>query len=189
MNMSARTTALGVAAITLGTTLGVLADPQLGTPGGQTVRDATATGTEMTAAGSASTSRDAQVRTRVLAIPWDGGQQRFVDFGRKGITPGDLFLAVGMPVFDNTSGKRIGSQDVVELILSARHDGTVTAQTTLRLHGGRIDIDGVIRHTDKPLRMSVTGGTGRFAGVSGQITLLKEDEHRKVSLMRLRLVR
>ena len=75
------------------------------------------------------------------------------------------------------------------MIVSARHDGTVTSQSTLRLPGGHIDIDGVIRHTDHPLRNTVTGGTGRYLGVGGQLTLLREDQHRKVEVMRLELVR
>ena len=47
----------------------------------------------------------------------------------------------------------------------------------------------MIRHTDKPLRQTVTGGTGRYAGVGGQLVLLKENSKRKVEVMRLELVR
>ena len=127
--------------------------------------------------------------TMVLAFPWQGGHQRFIDRGKKGIGPGDLFLGVGMPILDNRTGKQIGTSDAVELIVSARHDGTVTSQSTLRLPGGHIDVDGVVRHTDKPFRTTVTGGTGRYLGVGGQLTLLRSDESRKVEVMRLELVR
>jgi hypothetical protein len=37
--------------------------------------------------------------------------------------------------------------------------------------------------------VTVTGGTGRYLGVGGQFTLLREDRHRKVTVMRLELVR
>jgi hypothetical protein len=47
----------------------------------------------------------------------------------------------------------------------------------------------VVRHTDQPFRITVTGGTGRYLGVGGQLTLLRSDEDRKVEVMRLELVR
>ena len=59
----------------------------------------------------------------------------------------------------------------------------------MRLTGGHVDIDGIIRHTDDPLQMTVTGGTGSYLGVTGQLTMIKEDAHRKVSIMRLELIR
>jgi hypothetical protein len=73
--------------------------------------------------------------------------------------------------------------------VSKRHDGTVVGQGTLRLPGGHVELDGVVRHTDSPFRASVTGGTGRYLGVGGQLTLLKEDHVRKVVVMRLELTR
>ncbi|MCW2774328.1 MAG: hypothetical protein JWN91_2654 [Nocardioides sp.] len=127
--------------------------------------------------------------TMMINVPWQGGHLHYLDNGRKGLGPGDLFLGTDLPVFDEVTGERIGTSDGVELILSARHDGTVTDQTTFRFAGGHVDVDGIIRHTDTPLRMTVTGGTGRYLGVSGQLTLVKEDAHRKVEVMRLELVR
>jgi hypothetical protein len=130
------------------------------------------------------------IESMMLDFPWQGGQvERFIDNGKKGITSGDLFIGVGMPILDHATRKKVGTSDAVELILAGRHDGTVTGQTTLRLPGGHIDLDGIIRHTDKPLRWTVTGGTGRYAGVGGQLVLLKENSRRKVEVMRLDLVR
>jgi hypothetical protein len=94
-----------------------------------------------------------------------------------------------MPVLDNATNVRIGSSDAVELIVSRRHDGTVTSEGTLRLRGGHVELDGVVRHTDSPFRVSVTGGTGKYLGVGGQLTLLREDTKRKVVVMKLELVR
>jgi hypothetical protein len=124
----------------------------------------------------------------LLSIPWNGGHGRYLDRPPKGPSVGDVFLATDQPVRDEQTGRRIGSADGVELILSARHDGTVTSQQTLRLPGGHIDLDGIVRHTDDPFRVSVTGGTGRFSGAGGQLVLIKEDPHRKVSVVRLELV-
>jgi hypothetical protein len=73
--------------------------------------------------------------------------------------------------------------------VSKRHDGTVVNQSTLRLPGGHVDIDGVVRHTDLPFRTSVTGDTGLYLGTGGQLTLIREDTARKVVVMKLELVR
>jgi hypothetical protein len=136
-----------------------------------------------------STASRGAIDTMVLAFPFQGGHQRFIDRGKKGISPGDLFLGTGLPILDNATGKRIGTGDSVELIVSARHDGTVTNQSTLRLPGGHVELDGVVRHTDHPFRTTVIGGTGRYLGVGGQLTLLRENTHRKVVVMKLELVR
>jgi hypothetical protein len=125
----------------------------------------------------------------VLAFPFQGGHQRVIDRGPKGVGAGDLILSTGMPILDNASGERVGSGDAVELIVSKRHDGTVVDQSTLRLPGGHVDIDGVVRHTDSPFHVSVTGGTGRYLGTGGQLTLIREDSERKVVVMKLELTR
>ena len=128
--------------------------------------------------------------TMVLDVPFEGGHGRFIDTGKKGLGPGDLFLVVGLPILDNATGKKLGTSDAVEMMMFPnRHDGTVTMQYTLRLPGGHIDLYGVVRHSDKPFRIPVTGGTGRYLGVGGQLTLLKEDTRRNINVMRLELVR
>jgi hypothetical protein len=135
------------------------------------------------------TATAAHTTTMVLAFPFQGGHQRVIDRGPKGLGAGDLILSTGQPILDNASGHRVGTADSVELIVSKRHDGTVVSRGTLRLQGGHVDIDGVVRHTDSPFRVSVTGGTGIYLGTGGQLTLIKEDAARKVVIMRLELVR
>ncbi len=174
MSMSTPIKTIGLGALILGTGVG-LTTLVGGVP------------TTATATSSAAPARTTQ--TMVLAFPWTGGHQKFVDTGKKGVGPGDLFLGVGAPILDNATGDRVGEGDSVELVVSGRHDGTVTSRSTLRLPGGHVEIDGVARHTDAPLRMTVTGGTGRYLGVGGQLTTLREDRKRKVTVMRLELVR
>lgn len=128
-------------------------------------------------------------QTMILAFPFAGGHQRLINRGPKSLGPGDQFLSTGMPILDNATGHHIGTGDSTELIVSRRHDGTVVSQGTLRLPGGHVELDGIVRHTDSPFRASVTGGTGRYLGVGGQLTLLKEDNVRKAVVMRLELVR
>lgn len=171
MNTRIRTAATLLASLATGTAIVLAATP-----------------TVATMPKKAATS-SSETETMVLAFPWVGGHQRFIDTGKKGIGPGDLFLGVDMPILNNDTGKQIGTSDAVELIVAARHDGTVTSQTTLRFPGGHIDLDGVVRHTDQPFRITVTGGTGRYLGVGGQLTLLRSDEHRKVEVEKLELVR
>jgi len=128
-------------------------------------------------------------KTMILAFPFQGGHQRLINRGPKSLGPGDEFLSTDMPVLDNATGNRIGTSDAVELIVSTRHDGTVTSQGTLRLPGGHVELDGIVRHADSPFRVSVTGGTGRYLGVGGQLTMLQEDDVRKAVVMKLELVR
>jgi hypothetical protein len=128
-------------------------------------------------------SRTRAAETIVFATPWDGGQLNYVDLGAKGVGPGDLFLITGLPM--RADGKRIGTMEAVETILSARHDGTVGLQVTLRLPGGNVMIDGIGRHTDQPFRLAVVGGTGKYSNVRGQLVLVREDEERKVTIERL----
>jgi hypothetical protein len=124
----------------------------------------------------------------VLSFPFQGGHQRLINRGPKSIGPGDLFLSTGMPVLDTATGHRIGTSDATELIVSTRHDGTVLGQSTLRLRGGHVELDGVVRHTDSPFRVSITGGTGRYLGVGGQLTMLREDDVHKAVVMKLELI-
>jgi hypothetical protein len=119
---------------------------------------------------------------------FQGGHQRLINRGPKSIGPGDLFLSTGMPVLDTATGHRIGTSDATELIVSTRHDGTVLGQSTLRLRGGHVELDGVVRHTDSPFRVSITGGTGRYLGVGGQLTMLREDDVHKAVVMKLELI-
>ena len=116
-----------------------------------------------------------------------GRPQRFIDTGKKGIGPGDLFLGVGMPILNNRTGERIGTSDAVELIVSL----AMTAPSPARAHSGCLADTSTRRRGPPhrpPFRNTVTGGTGRYLGVGGQLTL-REDEHRKVEVMRLELVR
>src|SRR4051794_24643624 len=107
--------------------------------------------------GDASRGTRISTETMILAFPFEGGHQRLINRGPKSLGPGDQFLSTGMPVLDNATGNRIGTSDAVELIVSTRHDGTVVSQGTLRLRGGHVELDGIVRHTDSPFRASVTG--------------------------------
>jgi hypothetical protein len=58
---------------------------------------------------------------------------------------------------------------------------------TLRLADGTVHGAGIVRHTDAPPRLPVTGGTGAYASTRGQVTIT-EDDARTRTIMRLELV-
>jgi hypothetical protein len=124
-----------------------------------------------------------------LSSPFEGGDFHYIDLGKKGLGPGDIFTIAGLPVRDETTGRRVGTMDASETILSARHDGTVIQEATYRLRGGTVTVAGALRHTDQPIRLPVTGGTGDYLGVTGQLHELREDDDRNVSIFRLVLIR
>ena len=139
--------------------------------------------------GARASTPAAPVESLRLEVPFQGGAFAFVDLGKKGLGPGDMFVTSDLPVIDPSTRKRMGSMDRWELILSARHNGSVAGETALRLADGNVIIDGLVRHTDEPNVFAVTGGTGSYAGVGGTLTVVRENTRRKVVVMRLEIVR
>jgi hypothetical protein len=140
------------------------------------------------AVATAATGSDrAQAQSITFTTPFNGGKTHQVDLGKKGLGPGDMFLSVGSPLHDNATGARLGSMDGIETIVARAHNGTVGELVTLRLNGGRVTLSGIIRHNDTPISLPVTGGTGSYSGVGGQLTELREDNKRKVIVFRLDL--
>ena len=122
----------------------------------------------------------------MFTTPWVGGDFTYVDLGKKGEGPGDLFLFGRVPM--HARGERVGTLEGAETIISAAHIGTVAQDLTLRLPGGRVMVSGAGRHDDTPFQLAVVGGTGRFLKARGMLVALGEDEERKVSIYRLTIV-
>ena len=137
---------------------------------------------------TASAAADGGPRTMILSTPFGGGASRQVDIGKRGFSAGDMFTVTGQPMSDEATGRRAGSLDAMETVVSGLHDGTVSMVATLRLADGTLHGGAVIRHSDAPVRLPVTGGTGAYAGASGQLTVT-EDTARKRTIMRLELTR
>ena len=88
-------------------------------------------------------------RTLTLSIPWDDhGKTRFIDQGKKGESPGDLYLTSGVPVRDERTGLRVGELDAWEMILSKAHNGTVIQSGAVHLRDGSLQGAGIIRHSN-----------------------------------------
>ena len=118
-------------------------------------------------------------RTLKFTEPWVGGHTKFIDRGKKGIGPGDMFLTTDVPVSDFATGRRIGTSDGVETIVSGRHDGTVMAYGSGRLADGRIELAALLRHTDREQTGVVVGGTGAYAGARGYATIVEDPEQKR----------
>jgi hypothetical protein len=108
-----------------------------------------------------------------------GGQNKYVDLGRKGMSAGDIILHTSQPAIDAHTGRRVGSSDGVETILSLKHPGTVAVADTVRLPHGHIQVAGTVRHTDRSPALAVIGGTGAYANARGQVTVSEDTKHKR----------
>jgi hypothetical protein len=135
---------------------------------------------------TASAAANDAPRTMTLSTPFDGGTSRHVDVGKRGFSAGDMFTVTGQPVTDEATGRRVGSLDAIETVVSGLHDGTVSMVATLRLPDGTVHGGAIIRHSEETTLLPVTGGTRAYAGASGQLTVT-EDASRKLTMMRVEL--
>lgn len=118
-------------------------------------------------------------RTLTFTEPFVGGKTRYLDLGKKGVSPGDMFLSTDVPVFDLQSGTRVGTSDGMETFVSIRHRGTVWLHGTTRLRDGRIEGGGLLRHSDRSQSLPITGGTGAYAGARGEVTVTEDRKHKR----------
>jgi hypothetical protein len=147
--------------------------------------------TVSTAAAAPSPEQGASAGHRKITFtydePFNGGTTKYVNLSKPALGPGDMFLTSEVPMLSEGTAERIGVEDITETVVSVRHDGTVEMNTTLRLRDGLVMLSGVVRHTDTPFRLPVVGGTGAYANVTGQMTELREDDDRKVTVIKVEL--
>jgi hypothetical protein len=98
--------------------------------------------------------------------------ETLVDVGAKGDSPGDL-LAFANPVYDadNTIQRGTAQGYCIRVIAGKSWE----CFWTLTLKEGQITVEGPYSDTGDSI-LAVTGGTGRFAGAKGQLTLHPRDE-------------
>lgn len=125
------------------------------------------------------TSTPAQT-LQLLARPTGGGQ---IDNAPKGISPGDQFFGHG--VISGSSGRRLGSFTLTtELIAGRASRGTEQSTMIISLPTGQLVITGGHRTADR-FSMAVVGGTGRYAGARGTISITPgphDSEHATIHL-------
>jgi hypothetical protein len=118
-------------------------------------------------------------RTITVFEPFVGGHDHYVDQGKKGISPGDMFLSTDLPIYDAQTGRRIGSSDGMETMVSLRHNGTAMLYGSARLADGRIELAALLRHSDREQTGVVVGGTGAYAGARGSATIVEDRKHKR----------
>jgi allene oxide cyclase-like protein len=133
------------------------------------------------AAGISHAAASATEAPRVITVtePFVGGHSRYVDVGKKGFSPGDMFLSTDVPVYDARTGKRVGTDDGMETMVSLRHKGTAMLYGRTRLRDGMIEGAALLRHSDSEQTGVVTGGTGAYAGARGFITIAEDRAHKR----------
>jgi allene oxide cyclase-like protein len=104
-----------------------------------------------------------------VVLPSTGGHVQFFDFAGDGLTLGDR-LDVVTPMVNEDQTERVGT---------AYFDcwlGAATLQTgnpydctyVLRFHDGNITMQGLDPHGTSDVLFAITGGTGAYAGATGQ---------------------
>jgi hypothetical protein len=114
-----------------------------------------------------------------------GPNDRYVDVGKKGMSPGDVILHTDQTAVEQGTGRRVGS-DGVETILTPK--GTTVAFTdTVRLPGGHLMVAGTFRHTDRTVEGAIIGGTGAYANARGEV-ITTEDTKNKRNITTIRIL-
>lgn len=96
------------------------------------------------------------------------GPSEFFDFGQDGFGLGDRLAAVSQLLDEH--GHRVGTSYLDCWVASPRlmDQSPLDCTYVLKLRGGDITIQGIDPHGLSDVFFSVTGGTGQFAGASGQ---------------------
>jgi hypothetical protein len=118
-------------------------------------------------------------RTITVTEPFVGGHSRYVDVGKEGFGPGDMFLSTDVPMYDAQTEKRVGSSDGIETMVSLRHKGTVMLHGRARLPDGVVELTALLRHSDREQTGIVVGGTGAYAGARGYATIVEDRKHKR----------
>ncbi len=111
---------------------------------------------------------------QVTAKPWT---EYFVDNGPRGESPGDKF-GFTEKLFQH--GERVG-RDAVECTVKrvTRRSFTMQCVGTMTMRGrGQITIQGAITFSETSgdsFSLAVTGGTGEFSGVNGEMVVVDRD--------------
>lgn len=97
---------------------------------------------------------------------------KVIDTGKKGDTSGDL-LTWHNKIYDETDSSVVGS-DQGDCIRISPKQGTWECRWITWLDGGSITVEGPFYDTKDGV-LAITGGTGAYAGVSGDMQLLSKN--------------
>jgi hypothetical protein len=108
---------------------------------------------------------------RTLHLVERARTDRVLDLGAKGDSRGDL-LTFANPVFDAANKVQVGSDQ--GFCIRVVKGKSWECFWTLLLHDGQITVEGPFRD-DRDSTLTVTGGTGAYAGARGSMTLHARD--------------
>ena len=118
------------------------------------------------AIGSGSGGIVSPIRIHVVERPVT---DQVIDIGATGDSPGDQ-LPFANPVYDARNQHRVGSDEGNCIRASATQGRWECAWTTF-LHDGQITVEGPFRDAFPTTGLAVTGGTGAYRNVRGQMIL------------------
>lgn len=104
-----------------------------------------------------------------VVVPATGGQSQLLDFADDGLTLGDRLAAIG-PLMNADQTERVGKAylDCWVGAKSLESGSPYVCTEVLRLHGGTITTHGLDPHGPSDVFFAITGGTGKYAGATGQ---------------------
>ena len=115
----------------------------------------------------------------VWTVPGTGGKATFVNVNQPGLRLGDRLAARG-PLFDASQTSRVGRHYLDCVIMNrvtvvGTPRGLYWCTYVLRLADGDLTIEGLDPRGNGVSTFAVLGGTGAYAGASGEATLTDSD--------------
>ena len=104
-----------------------------------------------------------------LVVGGSGGGLKFLDFDNDGLTLGDRLVLFG-PLLNEDQSKRVGTQYMDcwvgdEVLLET---SPYVCTSVLKFKAGSINTQGLDPHGLSDVLFAITGGTGAYAGATGQ---------------------
>lgn len=126
-------------------------------------------------AGSSANASGWTVERYYTAESWNS----FADIGGKGAGPGDVYTS--QQTLQTVTGKKAGIVNGYGINL---HKPYVFFHWTAALGGGSLTLDGAIDLQTPAATYAIEGGTGRYAGVRGTVTLTDAGKNRSLATVR-----
>jgi len=126
------------------------------------------------AASEASSARITSAQT--IRTVWRVGTFKQFDIGAPGVTAGDSYVFAG-PLYDQTDTERIGFMSGNCVLAAPHFHGLATCTVTATPHleapspafGDQITLQGWNDDTPYPFKQAITGGTGIYQNVRGDV--------------------
>jgi hypothetical protein len=92
---------------------------------------------------------------------------KFVDLGKKGFGVGDEFTFAS-DFWNTAQTRKVGHSNGYCVVISATRDHCFA---TARFHGGTLEAEGGNLSSASDFSLAITGGTGKYRGANGQVTI------------------